>query len=222
MQFGLKNASATYQRMMNKMFTHQIERNVQVYIDDMLVKSLQEDDHLSNLQETFDTLRSYNMKLNPSKCTFGVTTGKFLGFVVSQRDIKVNPNKIWAIMEMTPLTSIKEVQSLNGKVAALNRFVLKATNKCLPFFRTMKKSFERTTECWQVFEDLKAYLSSPPLLSPSKPGEELFLYLVVSLTVVRAALVREKDRVQKPVYTLARLSEAQKKGTHQWRSSHSH
>ena len=188
----------------------------------MLVKSLQEDDHLSDLQETFDTLRSYNMKLNPSKCTFGVTTGKFLGFVVSQRDIEVNPNKIRTIMEMTPSTSIKEVQSLNGKVAALNRFVLKATNKCLPFFRTMKKSFERTTECWQVFEDLKAYLSSPPLLSPSKPGEELFLYLVVSLTVVRAALVREKDRVQKPVYTLARLSEAQKKGTHRWRSSHSH
>ena len=147
MQFGLKNASATYQRMMNKMFTHQIERNVQVYVDDMLVKSLQEDDHLSDLQETFDTLRSYNMKLNPSKCTFGVTTGKFLGFVVSQRDIEVNPNKIRAIMEMTSSTSIKEVQSLNGKVAALNRFVLKATNKCLPFFRTMKKSFERTTEC---------------------------------------------------------------------------
>ena len=188
---------------------------MQVYVDDMLVKSLQEDDHLSDLQETFDTLRSYNMKLNPSKCTFGVTTGKFLGFVVSQRDIEINPNKIRAIMEMTPSTSIKEVQSLNGKVAALNKFVLKATNKCLPVFRTMKKSFEWTTECQQVFEDLKAYLSSPPLLSPSKPGEELFLYLAVSPTVVSAALVREEDRVQKAVYTLARLSAAQKKGTHQ-------
>ena len=79
MLFGLKNAGATYQRLMNKMFAHQLGRNVQVYVDDMLVKSVREND----LQETFDTLRSYNMKLNPSKCVFGVTTGKFLGFMVS-------------------------------------------------------------------------------------------------------------------------------------------
>ena len=86
---------------MNKMFTHQIGRNVQVYVNDMLVKSIREDDHLNDLQETFDTLWSYNMKLNPSKCVFGVTTGIFLGFMVSQRGIEVNPNKIRAIMEMT-------------------------------------------------------------------------------------------------------------------------
>ena len=83
MPFGLKNAGATYQRLMNKMFMHQIGRNVQVYVDDMLVKSLHENDHLDDLQEIFDTLRSYNMKLNPSKCVFGVTAGKFLGFMVS-------------------------------------------------------------------------------------------------------------------------------------------
>ena len=129
MSFRLKNMGTTYQRLMNKMFAHQIGRSLQVYMDDMLVKSLQEDNHLSNLQETFDTLRSYNMKLNPSKCTFRVTTGKFLGFMVSQRGIKVNPNKIRAIMEMTPPTSIKEVQSLNGKVATPNRFVLSAIDK---------------------------------------------------------------------------------------------
>ena len=83
MSFGLKNAGATYQRLMNKMFTHQIGRNVQVYVDDMLVKSLCENDHLDDLQEIFDTVRSYNMKLNLSKCVFGVTAGKFLGFMVS-------------------------------------------------------------------------------------------------------------------------------------------
>ena len=83
MPFGLKNAGATYQRLMNKMFTHQIRRKVQVYMEDMLVKSRREDDHLDNLKETFDTFRSYNMKLNPSKCAFGVTAGKFLGFIVS-------------------------------------------------------------------------------------------------------------------------------------------
>ena len=129
MSFRLKNMGTTYQRLMNKMFAHQIGKSLQVYMDDMLVKSLQEDNHLSNLQETFDTLRSYNMKLNPSKCTFRVTTGNFLGFMVSQRGIKVNPNKIRAIMEMTPPTSIKEVQSLNGKVATPNRFVLSAIDK---------------------------------------------------------------------------------------------
>ena len=85
---------------MNKMFAQQIGRNVQVYIDDMLVKSRREEDHLEDLKETFDTLRSYNMKLNPGKCAFGVTAGKFLGFMVSQKGIKANPDKIRAIMEM--------------------------------------------------------------------------------------------------------------------------
>ena len=83
MPFGLKNVGATYQRLMNKMFTNQIRRNVQVYVNDMLVKSRREDDHLEDLKETFDTLRSYNMKLNLSKCAFGVIAGKFLGFMVS-------------------------------------------------------------------------------------------------------------------------------------------
>ncbi|XP_075651592.1 uncharacterized protein LOC142622063 [Castanea sativa] len=137
------------------MFAHQIGRNVQAYVDDMLVKSIQEDDHLSNLQVTFDTLRSYNMKLNPNKCVFGVTVGKFLGFMVSQRGIEVSPEKIQAIMEIAPPKTVKEVQSLNGKIVALNRFVSRQ----------------------------------------SKPREELFLYLAVSLAAISAALIREKDRV---------------------------
>ena len=114
MPFGLKNTGAMYQRLMNKMFAHQIGRNVQVYMDDMLVKSLYENNHLDNLQETFDTLRSYNMKLNPNKCVFEVTAGKFLGFMVSQRGIEVNPEKIQAIMELGLPRTVKEVQSLNG------------------------------------------------------------------------------------------------------------
>ena len=106
------------------------------------------------------------MKLNPGKCAFGVMAGKFLGFMVSQRGIEANPDKIQAIMEMKPPKNMKEVQSLNGKVAALNRFVSRATDKCLPFFCTLKKSFEWTDKCQQAFEELKAYLSAPPLLSP--------------------------------------------------------
>ena len=113
----------------------------------MLVKSRREEDHLEDLREMFDTLHSYNMKLNPGKCAFRVTAGKFLGFMVSQRGIEANPDKIRAIMEMALPRNVKEVQSLNGKVAALNKFVLRATDKCLPFFRMLKKSFEWTFEC---------------------------------------------------------------------------
>ena len=96
-------------------------------------------------------------------------------------------------MELAPPKTVKEVQSLNGKIAALNRFVSRATDKCLPFFRVLKRSFEWTNECQQAFENLKLYLSSPPLLSPSKPREELYLYLAVSQAVVSTALVREED-----------------------------
>ena len=193
--FVLKNSGVTYQRLMKKMFAHQIGKNVKVYVDDMLVKSRQEDDHLDDFKETFDTVCSYNMKLNPSKCVFEVTVGKFLGFMVSQKGIKINPDKIQAIMEMARPGNIKEVQSLNGKVAALNRFVSRAMDKCLPLFRILKKFFKWMAECQQAFEDLKAYLSSPPLLSPSKAEEELFLYLAVSPAAVSTALVREEDRM---------------------------
>ena len=147
MPFGLKNVGATYQWLMNKMFAHHIGRNVQVYVDDMLVKSRREDDHFDDLRETFDTFRSYNMKLNPRKCAFRMTTAKFLGFMVSQRGIEVNPDKIRAIIEMAPPKNVKEVQSLNGKVAALNRFLSRVMDKCLPFFHTLKKSFEWMAEC---------------------------------------------------------------------------
>ena len=195
MPFELKNAGVTYQRLMNKMFAHQIGRNVQVYVDDMSVKCIQEDDHLDDLKETFDTFRPYNMKLNSSKCAFGVMAGKFLGFMVFQRGIEVNLDKIQAIMELTPPKNVKKVQSLNNKIATLNRFISRAADRCLPFFRTLKKSFEWKIECQQAFEDLKAYLSSPPLLSSSKPGEELFLYLAISPATINAALIKEKDGV---------------------------
>ena len=122
---------------------------------------------MKDLGEIFDTLRSYNMKLNPSKCAFEVTTGKFIGFMVSQRGIKANPNKIRPIIEMAPPRNVKEVQSLNGKIVALDKFMSKATDKCLPFFCMLKKYFKWTTECQQAFEDLKTYLLYPLLLSPS-------------------------------------------------------
>ena len=104
-----------------------------------------------DLQETFDTLRQYNMRLNPSKCAFGVSTRKFLGFMVSHRGIEANPDKIQVILNMEPPRNIKEVQSLTGRVATLNRFVSKAIDKCLPFFKVLKKEFEWKDECQKAF-----------------------------------------------------------------------
>ena len=126
MPFGLKNTRATYQRLVNHMFCPQIGRNVEVHMDDMLVKSLDEGKHLDDMQETFNTLRRYSMKLNPSKRVFGVTSGKFLRFMVSHRGIEANPEKIKEILDMKPPQNIKEVQSLTGRVATLNRFVFQS------------------------------------------------------------------------------------------------
>ena len=120
------------------MFNKQIGRNAEVYMDDMLVKSKEEEDHLDNLKKTFNTLRQYSMKLNPAKCAFGVSSGKFIGFMISQRGIEANPEKVRAILEMSSQKTIKEVQSFTEKVAVLNRFVSKAIDKCLPFFKTLK------------------------------------------------------------------------------------
>ena len=138
MPFGLKNVGAMYQRLVNHMFCPQIGQNVEVYVYDMLVKSLDEKKHLDDLQETFDILSLYNMKLNPSKCAFGVLSGKFLGFIVSQRGIEANPDKIQEILNNESPKNVKEVQSLTRQVVALNRFVSKATDKCMPFFKVLK------------------------------------------------------------------------------------
>ena len=189
MSFRLKNAEATYQRLVNKMFNKQIGRNMEVYVDDILVKSKEELAHLDDFRETFTTLKQYQMKLNPSKCVFGVASGKFLGFMVSQRGIKANPEKVQAIINMVSPRTVKEVQKLTGRIAALNRFVSRAMDKCLPFFKTLKQAFAWTDKCEAVFQELKRYLSNPPLLSPSKGGENLYLYLAISTTAVSAALI---------------------------------
>ena len=109
MPFGLKNVGATYQRLVNKMFSQQIGRNMEVYVDDMLVKSKEELTHLDDLKETFATLKKHQMRLNPSKCIFEIASGKFLGFMVSQRGIEANPEKVRAIIDMTSPKTVKDV-----------------------------------------------------------------------------------------------------------------
>jgi hypothetical protein len=184
MPFGLKNAGATYQRLVNKMFQKKIGRNVEVYVDDMLVKSIQVTEHIADLEETFHTLRKHQMKLNPTKCAFGVSSEKFLGFLVSHRGIEANPEKVKVVLEMQPPRTTKQLQQLTGRIAALNRFISRSTDKCLPFFKISRKAFMWSKECEEAFDKLKEYLMNPPLLSRPSEGEILYLYLAVSPSAV--------------------------------------
>ena len=205
--FGLKNAGATYQRLVNKIFKHLIGKTMEVYVDDMLVKSTKKKNHIDDLAEAFDVLKKYRMKLNPAKCAFGVASGKFLGLMVSQRGIEANPDKIKAILDMAPPRTIKEVQKLTGRVASPGRFMSRSGDRCLPFFNTLKKvkNFEWTEECQRSFEQLKEYLAAPPLLAKLNEGEVLYLYLAITEVAVSAVLVKEEDNIQKPVYYTSKV-----------------
>ena len=123
MPFGLKNARSTYQRMITKMFETQMGKNIEVYIDDMVVKSKIVSKHIGDLTDIFEILRGHKLRLNASKCSFGVGSGNFLGYIVTHRGIEVNPDQIKAINSLQPLRNPKEVQKLTGMIAALNRFI---------------------------------------------------------------------------------------------------
>ncbi|KAL2235239.1 UNVERIFIED_CONTAM: Gag-Pol polyprotein [Sesamum indicum] len=163
------------------MFAQQIGKTMEVYVDDMLVKSQKLEEHLEHLKATFAIMREYGMKLNPNKCTFDIGGGKFLGYMVSERGIEANPEKIEAILKLKSPTSLKEVQKLTGRIASLNRFISRSADRNLHFFKILKKvkGFEWTDECERAFQELKNYLKSPPLLANPK-GDTLYLYLAVS------------------------------------------
>ena len=140
MPFGLKNAGASYQRLVNMIFKDKIGDTMEVYIDDMVVKSRKAEDHLQDLKEAFDILDVYNMKLNPAKCHFGVGAGKFLGYLVTKRGIEASPEQIKSIQNLKSLTNIKDVQRLTGRITALNRFISKSSEKCKDFNDILKKN----------------------------------------------------------------------------------
>ena len=193
MPYGLKNAGATYQRLVNRMFQKQIRASMEVYIEDMLMKSTTVELHISHMFEAFQILREYNIKLNPAKCAFGVSIEKFLSFIVNNRGIEANPDKIKAVLDMSPPLNIKEVQRLTGRIAALSRFVSKASDKCQSFFQVLKKAFQWDTRCEEAFSALKTYLSSPSILVIPTDGELLTLYLAVSDFSTSDVLIRDKD-----------------------------
>ena len=141
MPFGLKNAGATYQRLVNRMFQKHIRASMEVYIDDMLVKSIKAELQVDHLAKSFQVLKDYKMKLNPTKCAFRVSAGKFLGFIVNSRKIEANPDKIKVVLNMQPPSNTKEIQRLTKRIAALSRFASRSSDKCHPFFQVLKKAF---------------------------------------------------------------------------------
>ena len=134
MPFGLKNVGSTYQRMMTKMFEAQMGKNIEVYIDDMVVKSKIVSEHIGDLTNIFKIPRGHKLRLNVSKCSFGVGSGKFLDYMVTHQGIEVNPDQVKAINSLQLPQNPKEVQKLTGMMAALNRFISRSADRCRPFF----------------------------------------------------------------------------------------
>ena len=213
MTFGLKNAGATYQRCMQACLESQIGRNIEVYIDDIIVKTRDASTLIDDLRETFDNLDRYKIKLNPKKCFFGVPGGQVLGYFISARGIEANPKKIKAILDMKAPTNLHGVQQLAGRVAALSRFISKLGEKALPFYNLMKKSdeFQWTEEAQAAFDDMKRVLSTSPVLVTPEEKEPLLLYIAATYQVVSTVLVVERAEegkihgVQRPVYYLSEV-----------------
>jgi hypothetical protein len=181
--------------MMNKVFAEQLDRILEVYIVDMIAKTLEHEDPVTDVEETFGQLHRYDLRLSPNKCTFGVEAGKYLGFILTNRGVEVNPDKCSVVLNMQSPRTIKEVMQLMGRIASLTRLLLALARRCFPFFKTLrnKKSFELNSECEQTFQELKGVLASPLVLSKPDPRQILYVYMAVADEAVNAALVNKES-----------------------------
>ncbi|GJZ30751.1 reverse transcriptase domain-containing protein [Tanacetum coccineum] len=181
MPFGIKNSGATYQRLVDVVFEGQVGRNLEAYVDDMVIKIKTEPEMIKDIKETLLTLKKVNMKLNPKKCSFGMEEGKFLGYIVTSERIRANPEKAKAVINMPLPSNLKQMQRLREKLAALYRFLSKAAEKALPYLDTLKKS-------------------ELPTLTAPKKEEELMVYLSAANEAVSAVLLVEIHGRQAPIY----------------------
>jgi ribonuclease HI/transposase InsO family protein len=200
-------------------FEKHIGETVEAYVNDIVVKTRKVENLVADLKLTFGCLRAKNIKLNPKKCVFGVPRGMLLGYIVSQRGIEANPEKVAAIMRMGPIRDLKGVQKVTGCLAALSRFIARLGEKALPLYRLLKNSehFAWTVEAEEALSRLKSMLSSPPVLVPPRPArdgvppETLLLYVAATTQVVSAAIVVERQEeghalpVQRPVYFISEV-----------------
>ncbi|XP_012856977.1 PREDICTED: uncharacterized protein LOC105976240 [Erythranthe guttata] len=207
MPFDLKNAGATYQRAMHKIFDYMLHKDVECYVNDLVVKSKRREDHLQNLRKVFERLKRYQLNMNPLNCAFGVTSGKFLGFVVRHRGIEIEQAKIDVILKIREPMNIHELKSLQGKLAYLRRFISILAGRCQPFSQLMKKDvpFEWDEACTSVFESIKSYLTNLPVLIAPVSGRSLILYIATQERSAGALLAQENDDGKKSaLYYLSR------------------
>jgi hypothetical protein len=208
---GLKNTRGSFSRMTSKVLSTQIGKNVLTYVDDIIVKSMKQENHIADLQETFANFRKAGLKINPEKCVFEVKKGKFLGCLVSTKGIEANPSKIEAIPRMEPPNLRKGAQRLTGRLASLNRFISRSVERTLPFFKVLKsvKVFQWGPDQQKAFEDLKQYLIQLTTLTPPSSGASLLLYVAASHAAVSVAMVQEKQdeqaKKQVPIYFVSEV-----------------
>ncbi|KAL0352302.1 UNVERIFIED_CONTAM: hypothetical protein Scaly_1618900 [Sesamum calycinum] len=195
MPFRLKNVGATYQSAMQKIFDDMLHKNVECYVDDLVVKSKKRENHFHVLRKVFERLRRYQLKMNSSKCAFGVTSRKFLGFIVLQRGIEIEQAKIDAILRMPKPRNIHELKNLQEKLAYLQRFVSNLAGHCQPFSRLMKEDvpFQWDEACDKAFKSIKSYLMKPPVLVAPVPKRPLILYVAAQERSVGFLLALKND-----------------------------
>lgn len=208
MPFCLKNVGATYKRMMNKVLWDQIEKNIEAYVDDMVVKTKQGTSHMTDLEETFSMLVKYNLKLNLTKSKFGVKPRKFLGYMTSERDIEANPEKIKVVMKLTEPRCVKDIQRLNGCIAALGKFVSKLVENCMSIFKALKSSGKDCKwgeECSKAWRELKSIsiTVAPTLFSNSR---RKVVPILVSIRLRNSfVLIKEVDSKQHTIYFVSKV-----------------
>jgi hypothetical protein len=218
MTFGLKNAGATYQRATNLIFHDLLGIIVEVYIDDIVVKSSSLNSHLANLRLAFEKMCRYGLKMNPLTCAFGVSAGKFLGFIVQEKGVEIDPKKIEMINKVQAPTSKKELQRFLGKVNYLRQFICNLSGKVdafTPLLR-LKSGAEFTWGAKQqeAFDEFKGYLTSPPVLQAPKSGVPFRLYIAAEPNVIGAVLTQETDGKEYIVaYQIRRLLDAEMRYT---------
>jgi len=173
------------------MFEAQLGKSIEVYIDDMVVKSKVVSEHIRDLGSIFEILRKHQLRLNASKCSFDVGSDKFLGYMVTHKGIEVSPDQIKVVNSLQPPQNPKEVQKLTGMIVALNRFISRSADRCQPFFLLMNKwkGFEWTEECALAFQQLKEYLPRPSIMSSLEVDEVLFAYIAVASHAVSLVLI---------------------------------